>query len=391
MRYLFLLVIFGYFLNATGFINRVTLKEDKFKKNSNILHFLKEHHLPQYIYYDLSGNDKEIVSDILEGSQIYMLVDNKMNNIKQILIQVNEMMQLRIYRDDNDKYITDLIPISYETKIKVLRTTIEYSPYQSIIDIDPSLNDLAEEFKAVFFNTINFRRDIHKGDKLSIVYEENLRLSKRVAPPRIKSAMISTRGVNYYVFYYKDRYYTQKGKLLKKFQLLTPVKGRITSKFSLKRFHPILKKYKAHHGIDYGARKNRKVKSAWTGKVIFKGWKRGYGKTIVVRHMNNYKTLYAHLNKFSKQIHKNKFIKAGTYIGNVGKTGLSTGYHLHFGLYKNSRPINPKSFINHGQFNLRGKAFKNFNIYLDKYKYKMLNANYGITQDIHIALSGKTQ
>ncbi|VAY88419.1 Membrane proteins related to metalloendopeptidases [hydrothermal vent metagenome] len=280
-----------------------------------------------------------------------------------------------------------MIPISYETKIKVLHTKIEYSPYQSIVGLDKSLNDLAEEFRAVFFNAINFKRDIRVGDEISIVYEEKLRSSKRVAPPRIKSAFVNMHGKKYYVFFYKNRYYNHKGQLLKKFELVSPSKAKITSSFSLKRFHPILKKYRAHHGIDYGARRNSKIRSALDGKVVFKGWKGGYGRTIILQHGSHYKTLYAHMNKFSPYIYKNKFVKAGSYIGNVGKTGLATGYHLHFGLYKNGRPINPEGFINHGQFNLVGKKLKKFNAYTSKYKDKMLNASYGIVQDTNVALS----
>ena len=154
--------------------------------------------------------------------------------------------------------------------------------------------------------------------------------------------MIELKGVPHYLFYYKDRYYNEQGDMLEQFHIHKPLNTKVTSGFSLKRFHPILKTYRSHHGIDYRAQKGTKIKAAADGIVSFKGWRGGYGKTLIINHLSGYKTLYAHLEKFSPTIYKNRRVKRGQYIAYAGNTGLSTGYHLHFGLYKHNKPINPQ-------------------------------------------------
>jgi murein DD-endopeptidase MepM/ murein hydrolase activator NlpD len=237
----------------------------------------------------------------------------------------------------------------------------------------------------VFFKTINFTKDIHIGDRISIIYEEKLRLLKRVEPPRIKSATISIAGMDHSVFYFHNRYYDENGNLLKKFRLTKPIRGQVTSSFTLKRYHPVLKRYRAHHGIDYRAKVGTKIKSSWNGRVVFAGWKGGYGRTLIIEHIDGYRTLYAHLSKFASTIHKNTLVKQGQYIANTGATGMVTGPHLHFGLYHHGKPINPNSFINQYSLALKDRDLDEFNIITHKYKYKMINASYGISDDMYMS------
>ncbi|HIE34579.1 MAG TPA: M23 family metallopeptidase, partial [Campylobacterales bacterium] len=165
------------------------------------------------------------------------------------------------------------------------------------------------------------------------------------------------------------RYYDEKGKEVEGFLLKKPVRNaRITSKFTLRRYHPILKKYRAHLGVDFGARKGTPVMAAGSGRVIFVGRKGGYGKTIIIRHSDGYKTLYAHLSKYRKGIKRGKYVKQGQIIGYVGNTGLSTGPHLHFGLYKNNRPINPLSVVKITRSRLYSKKKREFLKLVKKYK-----------------------
>jgi len=121
--------------------------------------------------------------------------------------------------------------------------------------------------------------------------------------------------------------------------LKSPLKiYRITSYIGY-RFHPILREYRLHHGVDYAAPYGTPVFSLGDGVVIYAGWKGGYGNTIIIKHPKGYETRYAHLSKISVFIGQR--VSAGQYIGNVGATGLSTGPHLHFEMRKDGKLINP--------------------------------------------------
>ena len=150
-----------------------------------------------------------------------------------------------------------------------------------------------------------------------------------------------------------------------------PVKyRRVSSKFTYKRWHPVLKRYRAHLGIDYAANIGTPIRAAGDGKIIYRGWKSGYGKTVEVRHGNGYKTLYAHMSRYSGGQRSGKYVKKGTVIGYVGSTGISTGPHLHFGLYKNNRAINPNSVVKITKGKLSGTEKKQFLTHVEGYKEK---------------------
>ena len=177
--------------------------------------------------------------------------------------------------------------------------------------------------------------------------------------------------------YNKGRFYDAKGKEVEGFFLAKPVNyHRISDRFTYKRWHPILKRYRAHLGIDYAARRGTPIRAAGNGKIIQLGRKGGYGKTITIKHDNGYKTLYAHMKGYRKGMKRGKWVKKGQTIGYVGSTGMSTGPHLHFGLYKNNRAINPNSVVKVTKSKLSGKKRTEFFTYIKKYK-----------DDIEIALN----
>ncbi len=121
-------------------------------------------------------------------------------------------------------------------------------------------------------------------------------------------------------------------------KFVRPVEGRITSYFG-RRFHPIIKKWKNHDGLDIAAPHGTPVKAGGDGRVIYTGWRGGYGKTIIIDHGNRVTTLYAHLSRIA--VSTGTVVKAGQVIGYVGSTGYSTGPHLHFEVRKNGKPVNP--------------------------------------------------
>ena len=138
-------------------------------------------------------------------------------------------------------------------------------------------------------------------------------------------------------------YFDAEGRSLRKAFLKAPLDFfRITSRFSNARFHPILKRYRAHHGVDYAAPVGTPVKTIGDGTVIAKGFdSKGGGNYIKIKHNSVYTTTYMHLKGFGKGITQGAHVKQGTVIGYVGSTGLSTGPHLDFRVHKNGQPIDP--------------------------------------------------
>ena len=140
----------------------------------------------------------------------------------------------------------------------------------------------------------------------------------------------------------KDSYYDAAGKALKKAFLKAPLNfRRISSYFSTGRFHPVLKIYRPHHGLDYAAPAGTPVSAVGDGEVSFAGRKGQYGNLVVIKHRNGWKTYYGHLSKIEKGVWKGKYAEQGQVIGYVGATGLATGPHLHYEIRTGKKPVNP--------------------------------------------------
>jgi len=208
---------------------------------------------------------------------------------------------------------------------------------------DTTIMQMAE----IFGWDIDFALDIRKGDRFSVIYEGQYVNGEKIGNGRIIAAEFINRGKIYRAAYYTDNdgngdYYDPGGRAMRKAFLRTPVKfSRISSRFSKKRWHPILKKWRAHKGIDYAAAHGTPVLATSNGKISFKGNKGGYGKVIFIQHGQKYMTVYGHLSSYAKGIRKGKTVQQGQVIGYVGSTGLATGPHLHYELRMNGIHRNP--------------------------------------------------
>ena len=351
----------------------------KWKAGESFLNFLDTHNLPQKIYYNLDKSDQTITEEIYAGVNIQILRDvNK--TIEQVLIPINEELQLHIYKK-GDKYKFEQIPIIYTKEQKAFTVEIQNSPYYDIVKATGS-DKLALQFVNAFKNSLNFRRDLRKGDKLVMVYEQKYRFGRNFSQPKLQVAMIEMHKKKHYIYLNDDgRYYDEKGVEAEGFMLNRPVRNaRVSSSFTLRRYHPILKKYRAHLGVDYAARPGTPIMAAGSGRVIFAGYTRGYGKLTKIQHSDGYMTLYAHQRAFRKGIRRGKHVKKGQVIGYVGSTGLSTGPHLHFGLYKNGHARNPARVIRITTNKLKGKKLKAF---------KKLKEDYNKTVELHLQAETK--
>jgi len=347
------------------------LEELKWPKGETFLTFLEKNGLPKTIYYTLDKEGQELAAEIIAGVK-YHVLRSETNELEQVLIPIGEELQMHL-KKSGDKFIMEIIPIIYQAEKNTLSLDIKYSPSSDIIKTTNNYI-LANEFSQSFRGSVNLR-SLQKGDKLVILYQQKRRLGKQFGSIKIDVSMIETAKKQHYVFSYKESYYDKDGKELENFLLGNPVDAiRITSPFTTMRLHPILKTYRAHLGVDYGGSVGTPIRAAGNGKVTFVGDKGGYGKTIEVNHDSSYKTLYAHLNGFGKGIRGGQSIKKGQLIGYMGNTGLSTGPHLHFGLYRNNVAINPVSVVKIAKNSLGGKELKDFLTYTETLKRKAQEA-----------------
>ena len=347
------------------------IQEDVWWKGESSLTFFKKHNIPQDIYFNLSKTDKELCSEIYAGVLFQVLYD-KEQHLQQALIPISEEMQIHIFKNTQNKFVLDIIPIEYQTITQTIAIPTKYSPYQDILNTTNN-KALANEFVVAFKKSVNFKR-LRKGDLVTIKFKQKIRLGRYFGTPEILGAMVKLRHKTYYIFENPDdkRYYNEKAKSLTSFLLKLPVKyTRISSRFTYKRWHPILKRYRAHLGVDFAAPTGRKVYATADGKIIHKGNKGGYGKTIIIRHSNGLKSLYGHLNSYNNHLHVGSRVHQGAYIARVGSTGRSTGPHLHFGIYKNGRAINPLRIISVTKTKLTGKKRKKFLKFVKKIKYDL--------------------
>lgn len=267
-------------------------------------------HQLQYLRYKLSKFDTLVVSRTGKGFEFE--TETKRPEIR--------------YRSVNATIWSSLLGSAKEEKI----------PY-----------DIVYSLASIFGWQVDFAKDIQDGDQYSVIYEELYLDGEVVGSGQIVAAELTTgngrlRAVRHVDEDNRATYYAPDGDGIQGSFLRTPVKfARVTSKFSNKRFHPIKKKWKAHKGVDYGAPMKTPILATGNGVVKFAGNKKGYGRTIILRHGDQYETLYAHLNHFKKGLRSGSRVNQGEVIGYVGKSGWTTGPHLHYEFRINGQHKNP--------------------------------------------------
>jgi murein DD-endopeptidase MepM/ murein hydrolase activator NlpD len=233
-----------------------------------------------------------------------------------------------------------------ETKVMTFSGNVESSLWESAVQakMDPNLiSELAE----VFAWQIDFSREVQEGDRWRISVEQRRVHGQPVGWGSILAAEYengdqSYSGVLYQVNDQERGYYAPDGTSLRKMFLKSPLKyGRISSRFSTKRFHPILQINRAHLGVDYAAPVGTPVRAVGDGVIADAGTHGGAGRMIRLRHNDTYTTAYKHLSGFAKGIHSGARVRQGQVIGYVGTTGLSTGPHLHFEFFQGGRYVDP--------------------------------------------------
>jgi murein DD-endopeptidase MepM/ murein hydrolase activator NlpD len=247
---------------------------------------------------------------------------------------------------DGDSFQSRVVLRELEKRTARATGTIENSLYESAKESGLS-DTLVMELANIFGWDIDFALEIRSGDRFSLIYEEKYLDGQKYRNGAILAAEFVNRGrifraVRYENEHGEGNYYSPDGKSMRKAFLRAPVDfRRISSRFKRERWHPVLGKKRPHRGVDYAAATGTPIKAAGDGKVIFRGRKGGYGRTIIVQHANRYTTLYAHLSKYRRTVKNGSRVKQGQTIGYVGRSGLATGPHLHYEFRVNGAHRNP--------------------------------------------------
>jgi len=213
-------------------------------------------------------------------------------------------------------------------------------------------DSVASQLADIFSSEIDFRRDLRKGDRFSIVYESLEADGEVLRAGRILSAEFVNDGKQLQTLWFqepgqKGGYYGFDGKSQRSTYLSSPLEfSRVSSGYGM-RFHPIHGGQRAHLGVDFAAPTGTPVRTVGDGVVQFAGWQNGYGNFIIVQHSNNQTTAYAHLSRID--VRKGQKVSQGDFIGAVGSTGASTGPHLHFEFRDKGQHIDPLTIARNGE------------------------------------------
>jgi murein DD-endopeptidase MepM/ murein hydrolase activator NlpD len=238
----------------------------------------------------------------------------------------------------------DWQPFERTVRMQALRGTLDGS-FDTSIRRAGGPTGLAYRMADVLQWDLDFTRDLKRGDRFEILYEEVLLEGQPHAVGAVYALVYENQGRRHEAYRFGDSgtYYDGEGRPLKKMFLRSPLRysSRITSAFSTRRFHPVLKAYRPHWGVDYGAPVGTPVQVTANGVVTFNGWDRGGGNVVKVRHAGGYVTAYLHLSRFAAGIRPGARVRQGDIVAYTGATGLASGPHLDYRVQHNGQWIDP--------------------------------------------------
>lgn len=330
------------------YLDSIELEDGTVKRNQTITKILTEAGL-QY---------SESLKAANAINKAYDIRHIKAGNRYTLFYSADSLRQLKhfVYIVSNSEYVKCNIK-GDETYAELCKQDIMIKERLAEVEIQTSLWNAVKDAKLPYEITLNLSEiyawsvdffGIEKGDKFRVLFtEEFVDDTTSIGIRDIKGAIFESGSSKTYAFLFENDstqgYYDLQGNSLRKAFLKAPLRySRISSRFSNSRMHPVLKKRRAHHGVDYAAPSGTPVQSIGDGTVIEKGYdKKGGGNYVKIRHNSVYTTVYMHLRGFAKDLKRGARVMQGDVIGYVGATGLATGPHLDFRVYMNGQPIDP--------------------------------------------------
>lgn len=280
------------------------------------------------------------VKKVKVGDPYVVIHSKNTGKARQFILEPNEREYVVYHLADS--IYAERIKRDVEIKQREFGGEITSSVYMTAIENGGSPL-LVHKLVDVFAWQVDFFR-VQKGDKFKVIYEEEQVDGEPVGIGRIRAAWFEHFGKEHYAIFFDEcggkDYYDECGNSIRRAFLKAPLNyTRISSRYSPRRFHPVLKRYKAHLGTDYAALTGTPIRSVGSGVVTEAQYKGGNGNYVKVRHNSTYTTQYLHMSKIASGIRPGVAVSQGQTIGYVGSTGLATGPHLCFRFWKNGRQV----------------------------------------------------
>ena len=379
------------FVVVINFLFGAKVYHKEWEQGKTFSDYMESENIPSDLLKSISKDDQKFLSEIRSRYKYYELKDNR-GVLLQALIPISIEMQIHLFKKPfGNQYGFDIIPIEYKNNEYFAKVTIQNNPYTDTLSATHQ-EDVAKRISHALKGVVNTKK-LRKNDQIDFIYNQRTRLGMRYAMPNIKIAKVKMRKKEQFIYVDEDGLgyketgksvaYTVNGKRKVTYTRRVSIRGkssrfgmplhhvRITSSFSYRRWHPILRRYRPHHGTDFGAKRGTPLLAVNSGKVIFAGRMRGYGNVVKIKHAGGYISLYAHQSRI--RVRRGQHVKKGQIIGYVGSTGRSTGPHLHFGLMKNGRWINPMRVLR--KTSIKNSILKKFTKYenVKTVKYKKVD------------------
>jgi len=321
--------------------------------------------------YNASRNVYNL-SKIHVGNIYSILIKSKDGSVLQMDYGLNETSFLRISRNGDD-FRAKLINLPVAIKTGYIHLRINKNLIESMPEDHEEYRKIALKLADIMAWDIDFSNDLREGDSIDILVEEKWINNAFIGYGEILAVEIINNGRTYKAYRYEYNgqadYYDQKGRSLRKSLLRSPLRYRyISSGFSKRRLHPMLRTYRPHLGVDYAAPAGTPVSAAGDGKVIFAGYKNQNGRLVIIRHNNGYITYYGHLARIKKGIRRGKRVRQGEIIGYVGSSGLATGPHLDYRIKYKGRFVNPLTVKLPRGKPIPAKLMSDFRAKIDEYE-----------------------
>jgi len=318
----------------------------KVKSGDTLAKIFSKYGLSAKLVHNIVNSSKEgaKLARIKPGQElrIHTTTEGKFIALTQVIDAIHSLE----IKQTNDGFSAKQIKQEVEHRTAFASGTIKQSLFLSAKESGLS-DSLIMSLANIFAWDVDFALEIRSGDHFTVVYQEVYLNGKKLRNGPILAAEFVNRGKSFRAVRYVNKegdtdYFTPKGDSVRKAFLRSPVDfRRISSRFQRERYHPVLGRKRPHRGVDYAARTGTPVKASGDGKIIYRGRKGGYGKTVVVQHGGGITTLYAHLNSYMLKRKKGSRVRQGETIGFVGKTGVATGPHLHYEFRLNGAHRNP--------------------------------------------------
>lgn len=325
-------------------VDSFTVHENKIQPNEFLANILLKHHIP-YPEIDALVKASDSIFDVrkIAAKHKYMVLAKK-DSTEKAAYFIYEITDIKyVVYDLRDSITITLGEKEVTTKINTASGIIKSSLYQTLDDANASTM-LALKMADVYAWTIDFYR-IQKGDWFKVVYEEKFVEGKSIGLGKIIAANFNHYDKDFFACYFVQEdslggdYFDAEANSLRKAFLKSPLKfGRLTSGFTMKRFHPVQKRNKPHLGTDYAAPAGTPIMATGDGVVIASAYSVYNGNYVKVQHNSTYTTQYLHMRKRNAKV--GQYVKQGDCIGYVGSTGLATGPHVCYRFWKNGSQTN---------------------------------------------------